>query len=221
MADIDIFVHPTFPIYNVHIGGPRTRISIDEYLEHLAKELKASSNPVLIRLPVDAPAIARAIEEASLFASLPSDRKVRSYTGNNPKAYYASSGYIASEDRKRFTGLLCNATTKSDVRVHGAYFGRCVRDLAFEVFAYLRYGIDVCRLEDKRNGRLLKDLLTFRFSEITGAVRRSGVKYGVVFSPGIISDEQNPESQLVKPRITKPFGNLHYQLIDERTVVYS
>lgn len=223
MADIDVFVHPISPILDIPLNRPNPGVSrsINKYLENIVREMRASSNPVLVKLPADAPAIARALEDSSLFSSIIPYRQVRSF-GVASQTEYSPLGYVSYNDWKRFKELLAGATSKSDVRVHGAYFGRCVRDLSFQIYAYLRYGAHVCRSEEhEKDSVILQDLFLFKFSEITGAVKRSGIKYGVVFSPIKQQNDSNPESVLRRPSATRPFGNLHYQLIDEKTVIYN
>lgn len=219
MVDIDIFVHPICPTLDNMFGkqSPKVLKSIEDYLEHVGREMVRSSNPILIKLPVDAPRAARRLEEATLFSTLAQDRYVHSYGFNTREAFYPS-GNISNNDWEKFVELLKNVDTKSNIRIHGAYFGRCPRSLALQMFAYLKYNFQMFKEKDKIKYR---DLFLLKLLETTGVFRRSGIKYGVVFSRENTGEIYNPEAISEKPSITRPFGNLNYQLTDSETRVYS
>ncbi|MBI2124308.1 hypothetical protein HYT92_00810 [Candidatus Pacearchaeota archaeon] len=215
---IDFFVHPEYP--NPIYRNGVSREAYAKYLDDLMEVARASAFPVLIR----------GHHDHHFMDLIPKERHFMSYSlfVKAPPVYkIQETGLVLPDQWDRFAQMLASADYQDngpDTRVHGAFFGKCPKDFAVQLFLYLASG--------QYFSPYAEDEQPLRQSAIAhmlqGNFKRSKIKYGNVF------DDPNKPSVIVPPpenlliwlieKLTFsssfPNGDINYQLIDSRTAIY-
>ncbi len=190
---IDIFIHPD----EVDSWQKEDPI-FPEYAAQMAKRAEESDCPILVD-PSDL-----------LDGIVPTSNNLTTTSG--PGGY--QTGLLSSPNLRQLANIFGPLHYIDEIRVHGAYHGRCVGELAMQVV-----------------GVLAGHMLWGNWAPWMGALRRKGdddkamvlvndgdigilpVRYGLVW------DDRSQPLELMGPE-DDDFGCHNYQLIDEATMVF-
>ncbi|NTV24067.1 MAG: hypothetical protein HGA85_06900 [Nanoarchaeota archaeon] len=125
-------------------------------------------------------------------------------------------GEVSPSGWEQFTAL---ADRGDSYRVHGSFFGQCTEGFAVQLFAYIkrREHWHNWRAAVDKEGAACQDKLRGQH-EYAGDFKNSNIRFGVVLAPTEPIKIARPS--LISTLCKKPHGNITYQLMDDRTIVY-
>jgi len=216
MKTIDFFVHPD--ILHEQSNGAYHSESYQRYLDQLVERWESSDCPVLLK----------GIEGHERFLKKVSKKGERFQSCSfalydMPPFEY---GEVHPKDWEKFTALI-DKTPAEEIRVHGSFYGQCTEGFAVQLLAYRHLGehwhnwLDLS--DDIGNGRIkkkIKEQKTKRKElEKQGIYVKSNVRFGIMYMPPADKIKVVPPTGFLKFWVNLPYGNITYQLTDEKTKV--
>lgn len=190
---IDFFVHPEFKKEDY----PENQ-AYKEYESSLISIMESSELPILITNGQD-DMFVRKLTKENILDSIKS-------------SHDSVAGEVSRDSWKKLEKLI-KGKKSSEMTIHGAYFGECTEGFALQLFAYLTTG----KYWDGTSNKIFNDKI-LKYHQFHGDFLRSNIKYGTVLKNG-------KNIEIIKPTIS-PFrirdsGNLTYQLLGDKTEIYS
>ena len=156
---IDFFVHPEWP-KSLNVCRFANSMEVyKNYISHMIKILDESEFPILIKSPSRDRYFELRVPERNQFES-------------------DIFGKITREQEwEKFTRLL-DGHDLDEIRIHGSYFGQCLKNFALQLFVYVKTKENLCRnIPDETKSSLGGDMQYF------GDLSNSGIRYGVSLFP--------------------------------------
>lgn len=206
---IDFFVHPK----SCTSAGDAIHDSVcNQYIRAFVEALEASGVPVVID-GLD--------NEFKQF--VPAERHFDSASYISDRDGPVEAGQVAPGDWDRFVAFV-DQYKDQPMRVHGCYYGQCTKGFAVQLVAHLILGEHWHNwLEDPDPDALEREQVLENQFVLEGHFLRSQIRYGIVMHP------PGKRIQVIGPNdiaqifpVTKRFpnGNIHHQLMDDRTVIH-
>lgn len=203
---VDIFVHPGFPLTNSFFDQLEYRM----YREEIRQVARSSLFGIHI--------VERRVQQQDMFIDeyIPESRKVSSYFFDR-----YSFGAISQEDIGRYHALLRDVDPSKDCfRIHGAYYGICTLDAALHTYWMLIHGeerqpsFSISLFEQRRSPLLLDGDALDDFSEHIDSLS-SVIRFGTVYG------KRNTKSSNKSSNIRTIRKEFMEAMTDKNTKVYT